>query len=121
MTSFNLIIPELNEFITILGGANYKGLVITLFTISAAISRPFSGKLSDTIGRKKAMTIGMLASVIVSILYPLSFSVFFFLCLRFLHGFSAGFFPTGATALLTDILPEKKGDKEWVFGVHLYL
>jgi MFS family permease len=122
MTSFNLIIPELNEFITILGGANYKGLVITLFTISAAISRPFSGKLSDTIGRKKAMTIGMLASVIVSLLYPLSFSVFFFLCLRFLHGFSAGFFPTGATALLTDILPEKKrGQGMGIWGTFISL
>lgn len=117
MTSFNLIIPELNQFITLLGGKSEKGLIITLFTISAAISRPFSGKLSDTIGRKRVMTIGMLVTVLVSLLYPLSFSVGFFLCLRFLHGFSVGFFPTGATALLTDILPaHKRGHAMGIWG-----
>ena len=41
MSSFNLIIPELNNYISILDGADKKGLIITLFTISAAISRPF--------------------------------------------------------------------------------
>ena len=102
MTSFNLILPELNSFITELGGADKKGLIITLFTISAAISRPFSGKLTDTIGRKKVIYFGIFFSMLISWIYPFSFSVFFFLILRFLHGFSAGFTPTGTTALLTD-------------------
>lgn len=122
MTSFNLIIPELNEFITLINGENYKGLIIGLFTISAGISRPFSGKLSDTIGRKKVMRIGMLMAVIISFLYPFSFSIFFFLLLRFLHGFSAGFLPTGATALLTDILPaEQRGRGMGIWGVFISL
>ena len=122
MASFNLIIPELNQFITLLGGKSEKGLIITLFTISAAISRPFSGKLSDFIGRKRVMTIGMLVTLLVSLLYPFSMTVFFFLCLRFLHGFSAGFFPTGATALLTDILPkEKRGRAMGIWGTFISL
>jgi MFS family permease len=108
MTSFNLILPELNDFITNLGGENQKGLIISIFTISAAISRPFSGKLADYIGRKKVMYFGIIISVLVSLLYPLSHSVLFFLILRFLHGFSAGFMPTGATALVTDLLPSNK-------------
>ena len=65
MTSFNLILPELNDFISSLGGADKKGLVITLFTISAAISRPFSGKLTDTIGRKKVIYLGIIFSIII--------------------------------------------------------
>jgi MFS family permease len=122
MASFNLIIPELNQFITLLGGSDHKGLIITLFTISAAISRPFSGKLSDTIGRKKSMFIGMLVTTLVSLLYPLSVSIVFFLCLRFLHGFSAGFYPTGATALLTDIVPEnKRGQAMGIWGTFISL
>lgn len=108
MASFNLILPDMNDFITILEGAHLKGLIITLFTISSAIARPFSGKLADLVGRKKVMIIGMGVTAIVSLIYPLSFSVLFFLFLRFLHGFSAGFFPTGATALLTDIMPSNK-------------
>ncbi len=107
-TSFNLILPELNAFITGLGGENQKGLIITIFTISAALSRPFSGKLSDYIGRKRVMYFGIFVCALVSVLYPLSQTVFFFLVLRFLHGFSAGFTPTGATALITDLLPENR-------------
>lgn len=122
MTSFNLILPELNTFITELGGGNQKGLIITLFTISAAISRPFSGKLSDTIGRKKVMIIGIIICFIVSLLYPLSFSIWFFLILRFLHGFSAGFLPTGATALVTDILPkDARGRGMGIWGTFISL
>ncbi len=107
MVSFNLIIPELNDFITNLGGKNYKGWIFLLFSISAAISRPFSGKLSDTIGRKKVMYIGVFVGILVGITYPLSGSVLGFLLLRFSHGFGAGFLPTGATALVTDIIPEE--------------
>jgi MFS family permease len=122
MTSFNLIIPELNDFLTNLGGAQYKGLIITLFTISSAIARPFSGKLADRVGRKKVMTLGMMVTVVVSLLYPLSMSIMFFLALRFLHGFSAGFFPTGATALLTDILPsDKRGKGMGIWGTFISL
>jgi len=120
--SFNLIIPELNEFITNLDGAHLKGMIIGLFTVSAGISRPFSGKLADNIGRKKVMLTGGLVCVIISLLYPISFSIWFFLLLRFLHGFSAGFFPTGATALVTDILPEKvRGSGMGLWGTFISL
>lgn len=122
MASFNLILPEMNDFISILDGAHLKGLIITLFTISSAIARPFSGKLADFVGRKKVMIIGMGVTAIVSLMYPLSFSVFFFLFLRFLHGFSAGFFPTGATALLTDIMPSgKRGVGMGIWGTFVSL
>jgi MFS family permease len=122
MTSFNLVIPELNNFITDLGGADYKGLVISIFTISAGIARPFSGKLADTIGRKKVMLIGIIVCMLVSLLYPLSFSIWFFLLLRFIHGFSVGFQPTGATALVTDILPEdRRGMGMGIWGTFISL
>lgn len=107
-TSYNCVIPEMNAFLTDLGSPGLKGLIIGLFTISAGLSRPFSGKLSDIIGRKKVMLIGLLISVIVCALYSFAFAAWFLLTLRFLHGFSVGFYPTGATALITDILPEDK-------------
>src|SRR6218665_2732801 len=103
--SYNLVIPEMNTIISNLNGADYKGWIIALFTISAGISRPFSGKLSDAIGRKKVMVIGLLVCGIMSLLYPLCTSVLLLLILRFFHAFSTGFFPTGATALITDIIP----------------
>ena len=122
MMSFNLILPELNDFISRLGGQDHKGLIITIFTISAAISRPFSGKFADVIGRKKVMYIGILFSMLTCLLYPLSTSVFFFLLLRFFHGFAAGFMPTGATALVIDMLPgDKRGVGMGIWGTFISL
>ncbi len=114
--------PELNGILTDLGGGHWKGLIITIFTISAAISRPFSGKLSDTIGRKKVMYIGLLLCILVNLMYPFSHSVFLFLIVRFIHGFTVGFTPTGATAMITDILPiEKRGVGMGIWGTFISL
>jgi MFS family permease len=122
MAGFNLILPELNNFITLLDGADQKGLIITLFSVSAGLSRPFSGKLSDKIGRKKVIYGGIALSFLVSLLYPLSHSVLFFLALRVLHGFSAGFAPTGATALLTDLIPaHQRGKAMGIWGTFISL
>jgi MFS family permease len=122
MASFNLLMPELNHFITALGGAHHKGLIITLFSVSAAISRPFSGKLSDNIGRKKVLYIGIIICFFVALSYSFVTSLAFFLFLRFFHGFSAGFFPTGATALVTDILPsEWRAKGMGIWGVFISL
>lgn len=118
MTSFNLLIPELNTMMEKLGGGDRKGLVFIFFSIAAAISRPISGKLSDTIGRKKVMSIGIGLGIITCIIYPYVESILLFLLLRFVHGFSAGFHPTGATAMATDLLPKnKRGQGMGIWGV----
>ena len=122
MISFNLIMPQLNDFIAELGGASFKGLIITFFTIAAAISRPFSGKLADLIGRKRVVIIGYLMAILVGCLYLSVNSIFFFLLLRFCHGFAVGFAPTGATALVTDILPtEIRGKGMGIWGMFVSL
>lgn len=122
MTGFNLIMPELNNFITNLGGENKKGLIILLFSISAAISRPFSGKIADIVGRKWVMYAGIICSFVICLCYSFVESITFFLVLRFLHGFSAGFAPTGATALLTDVIPDKsRGNAMGIWGTFISL
>jgi len=116
--SFNLLIPELNDYITSLGGADDKWKIMAFWTISAALTRPFSGKLADNFGRKKPIFIGVIISIIVSFMYPYFLSVTAFLVLRFLHGFSTGFQPTGATALVTDFIPkEKRGEAMGIFSL----
>jgi MFS family permease len=114
--------PQLNDFISELGGASFKGLIITFFTIAAAISRPFSGKLADLIGRKNVVIIGYSMAILIGCLYLTVNSIFFFLVLRFFHGFAVGFAPTGATALVTDILPvEIRGKGMGVWGMFVSL
>lgn len=109
--SFNMIIPELPAYLSSLGGEDYKGLIIALFTVSAGLSRPFSGKLADKIGRIPVMVIGALVSFFASLMYPVLATVSGFLLLRFLHGFSTGFTPTGTSAYVADIVPfQRRGE-----------
>ena len=103
--SFNMVVPELPTIITRLGGADYKGLIISLFTLTAMLSRPFSGRLADTIGRVPVMIFGSVVCIICSCWYPFIATVNGFLLLRFFHGFSTGFSPTGFTAYVADIVP----------------
>jgi len=115
-----MIIPELPAYLTSLGGAEYKGLIIALFTLSAGLSRPFSGKLADSIGRIPVMVFGTLVCVVCSLLYPFISSVAGFLLLRFFHGFSTGFKPTAATAFAADIIPDnKRGEAMGVLGISM--
>jgi MFS family permease len=116
--SFNMIIPELPAFLTDLGGADYKGLIIGLFTLTALISRPFSGKLADTVGRIPVIYLGVIMSFLCGLLYPFLLSVSGFLLLRLLHGFSTGFTPTGTSAYIADVIPaDRRGEALGMLGL----
>lgn len=118
--SFNMIIPELPDYLTSLGGEDYKGLIISLFTIMAGLSRPFSGKLTDTVGRMPVMIFGTLVCVVCSLIYPLVTGVAGFLLLRFFHGFSTGFKPTATTAFTADISPvHRRGEAMGILGISM--
>jgi MFS family permease len=116
--SFNMMIPELPAYLSSLGGAEHKGLIIALFALTAGISRPFSGKLADSIGRIPVMYIGVFACVICGVLYPALAFVSGFLTLRFFHGFSTGFKPTGTAAYVADIVPmHRRGEAMGMLGI----
>ncbi|HEY1008660.1 MAG: MFS transporter [Daejeonella sp.] len=114
--SFNMLIPELPSYLTSLGGAEYKGYIIALFTLTAGISRPFSGKLTDKIGRVPVMAVGSLVCVICGLLYPLLTTIAGFLLLRLFHGFSTGFKPTATAAYVADIVPAGRWGE--AMGIH---
>ncbi len=116
--SFNMLIPELPAYLTGLGGAEYKGLIIALFTLTAGLSRPFSGKLTDTVGRVPVMAVGSLVCFLCGFLYPILTSVAGFLLLRLFHGFSTGFKPTATSAYVADLVPSDRwGEAMGVHGV----
>lgn len=113
-----MLIPELPDYMKTFGAQKYLGLYISLFTLAAAISRPWSGKFSDLIGRKKVMLIGAIVTMVVGGLYLFFPIVGIFLWLRFLHGFSTGFFPTGSSAMVADLVPaDRRGEAMGLLGV----
>lgn len=112
-----MLIPVLPSYLTSLGGAEHKGLIIALFTVTALISRPFSGKLADTVGRVPVMWFGASICLVSSLLYPLVTTVAGFMLLRLVHGFSTGFTPTGQAAYLSDVIPpHKRGEAMGLLG-----
>ncbi|RYZ98943.1 MAG: MFS transporter [Sphingobacteriaceae bacterium] len=114
--SFNMLLPELPAYLSSLGGAEYKGLIIALFTLTAGLSRPFSGKLADTLGRVPVMAIGSIVCFVCGFLYPVLGSVAGLLFLRLIHGFSTGFKPTATAAYVADIVPANRWGE--ALGLH---
>ncbi|HBH06126.1 MAG TPA: MFS transporter [Flavobacteriales bacterium] len=117
-SSFNMIIPELPSYLESMGGAEYKGLIISLFTLTAMLSRPISGKLTDQIGRIPVMIFGATVALITSAFYPFLHTVTGFLFLRLVHGMSTGFKPTATSAYAADLVtPKQRGMAMGVLGV----
>jgi len=114
--SFNMMIPELPAYLSSMGGAEYKGFIIALFTLTAGISRPFSGKLTDKVGRVPIMGVGSIVCFVCGILYPVLTTVSGFLFLRLVHGFSTGFKPTATAAYIADIIPRERWGE--ALGLH---
>lgn len=116
--SFNMLLPELSGFLEDLGGADYKGFIIALFTLTAMISRPFSGKLADKVGRVPVIMVGSVVCFVCSLFYPLLTTVAGFMLLRLLHGFSTGFTPTGTAAYMSDVVPaNRRGEAIGMLGM----
>ncbi len=116
--SFSMIIPELPDYLASLGGREYIGYIISLFTLAAAISRPFSGKLTDKIGRVPIMAFGSVVCFILGGLYPAVHTVGGFLLLRFFHGFSTGTKPTATAAYVADLIPsQRRGEAQGMLGI----
>ena len=108
--SFNIILPELSNFLKLLGGQEHLGWIIPSFSICALIARPFSGWITDNLGRKWAMIGGCIFCIIAGIFYPFVGTVTAFFLVRAIHGFSTGFTPTGFTAFTSDtVKPEFRG------------
>jgi len=117
-SSFNMLIPELPGYLTTMGGGEYKGYIIGLFTLTAGLSRPFSGRLTDRIGRVPVMAVGSIVCFVCGFLYPVFTTVLPFLLLRLVHGFSTGFKPTGTSAYVADIVPaNRRGEAMGIHGM----
>jgi MFS family permease len=116
--SFSMMIPELPDYLAAMGGKDYIGWIIALFTLTAGLARPFSGKLTDTIGRIPIMAIGSIVCFVCSGLYPFIHTTFALLTLRFFHGFSTGTKPTATAAYVADVIPEnRRGEAQGMLGI----
>ena len=106
-----IVLPVLSLYALNLSGANefLVGLIVGIYAISQMIFQVPFGALSDKIGRKKALTIGLLIFVAGSIVCALASEIYTMLFGRFLQG--VGAVGAVATAMISDFVAEENRSK----------
>lgn len=117
--AFQMLIPTLPVYITDKGGDQLAvGLVVSLFTVSALLVRPFTGKALDTMGRRPVLLSGLAIFMLAVFGYYWMASVALVLALRFVHGIGWGIVTTTYGTIVSDIIPaERRGEGMGYFGM----
>ncbi|WP_301173672.1 MFS transporter [Brevibacillus nitrificans] len=117
--AFQMLIPTLPVFITDKGGDQLAvGLVVSLFTVSALLVRPFTGKALDSMGRRPVLLSGLAIFLFSVFGYYWMASVALVLALRFVHGIGWGIVTTTYGTIVSDIIPaERRGEGMGYFGM----
>ena len=81
------------------------GLLMTIFLVSAIITRPFTGKLLDIVGKRKMLLISLFFYLICTVLYYFITPFEGLLALRFFQGIWFSIVTTAAGSIAADIVP----------------
>ena len=89
------------------------GMVMGIFALASAISRPWVAEMIDRIGRKRSYTLGSILMLASPFLYlgiqdPLGSAYLPFLLLRALHGVGLAICFTSVFTFMADILPQDR-------------
>jgi multidrug resistance protein len=109
----NGIIAPLLPFYAEKLGANgiWLGIIFAGVSLSSAIFMPFSGRLSDRVGRKLILSIGLFAYTLFSFAYVWADNIASLTLVRFLQGAAACMVQPIAQAYVGDITPEGEEGK----------
>ncbi|MDM5299700.1 MFS transporter [Bacillus pumilus] len=95
-------IDELN------GTGTQSGLVVTVFLLSAIVTRPFSGSIIEKFGKKRVAVISSTGFAVLTFLYIPIDQFHTLLILRFVQGIFFSILTTVASAIAADMIPKKK-------------
>jgi predicted MFS family arabinose efflux permease len=121
--SFQMLIPTLPPYIKSIGASGLEiGLVTTLFSVGAVLSRPFIGYMLEYRTRKPLVLIGAIALLAITVIYPLSQIVVIFLLFRFVHGLAWGWSTTVNGTAAVDVVPKSRlGEGMGYYGLSVTL
>ncbi len=119
--SFQMLIPTLPPYIKSIGASGLEiGLVTTLFSVGAILSRPIIGYMLEYKDRKPLVLLGVSILFVITLIYPLSQVVFIFLLFRLLHGLGWGLSTTVNGTAAVDVVPNKRlGEGMGYFGLSI--
>ncbi|HTY47023.1 MAG TPA: MDR family MFS transporter [Methanomassiliicoccales archaeon] len=100
-----------------LGGISLYAWVITAYLLSASITTPIAGKLSDRHGRKPVFLVGIAVFIGGSILSGIAATMYELIAFRFLQGVGAGALLPVAVAAVGDLYaPSERGRIQGLLG-----
>ncbi len=103
MTVYSLVIPVLPSYIRLLGADDV--MVGVIFGMYSAMMFLFSvpmGMLSDRVGRRPVLLVGMALLAVSTVVFGLATTVFFLIAARIIQGISAAATWSAGLALLAD-------------------
>jgi MFS transporter, DHA1 family, multidrug resistance protein len=105
--------PVLPLFALYLGaGPEAIGLAVGISTVTGIFFKMPSGALSDIIGRRKTLLMGLVVFAVMPFTYLLIKDYTLLIVIRFLHGLATAIYGPVAMAVVADIAGERKG--EWL-------
>lgn len=121
--SMGMLIPTLPRYVEDeLGGSGLAvGVVVGAFAVSAALARPWAGRLGDVRGRRLLMVGGSAIVGVTTLAYALTDAVPLLVFFRFLTGFGEAAVFVGAATAIQDMAPDdRRGEAASIFSVALY-
>ena len=103
-----IVLPVLSAYALELEGATplLAGIAMSGYAFTQALFQVPFGKLSDSLGRKKTLLIGLLIFILGSVICALSDNIYMLLVGRFLQG--AGAIGSVVTAMIADLVKEEQ-------------
>jgi MFS family permease len=93
----------------VLGGTGFlAGFAMASFGLVYMVSPSIGGKVSDRVGRKKALFIATAAYIVVLVLYPLSTTPIDLIIIRALEGVVYGFIAPSIEGMVAELSPESQ-------------
>lgn len=107
--SILMLIPTLPAYFKSIGASGLEiGLVTTLFSIGAVLSRPYIGYLLQFRKRKALILIGSALLLLITPLYMTLKIVILLLIFRFIHGLAWGWLTTANSTAVVDLVPNSR-------------
>ncbi|MGE7621488.1 MFS transporter [Viridibacillus sp. NPDC096237] len=98
------------------------GLLLSIFLLSAIITRPFTGKVLEHFGKRKLLYISLIGYFVCTVLYLFFKSFALLLLLRFIQGIFFSILTTANNSIAADIVPpSRKGAGLGYFTMSLNL
>lgn len=118
--SFYLLVPVLPLYVIghLHASESVAGIVLSLYTISALMIRPFSGFMVDAFARKPLYLVCYALFAVVFAGYVIAGTLTMFIVLRIVHGVAFGTNTVSGSTLAIDLMPaQRRGEGIGYFGM----